>query len=199
MTRAGNPSSVPKPQSSARATKMYDIARHGARRQAESATAARKSDRRSATGSDQGRARARLRRSSGARQSDRATASRSARKGDRFRALEGPHHPARRAGEGDRDAGIPARRRARVLRSARAARQGLETFYAVSPIPDDWTSAGQFVPARIQHARDRRADVHEAMPGHYVQLWHSNQYPSVLRACWLRARSSKAGPSTPNA
>ena len=31
--------------------------------------------------------------------------------------------------------------------------KGLDTFYAVSPIPDDWTDgAGRFVPARIQHA-----------------------------------------------
>jgi uncharacterized protein (DUF885 family) len=58
-----------------------------------------------------------------------------------------------------------------------------KTFYAVSPIPPDWTAAQA---DSFLHEYNRRAlhdiAVHEAMPGHYVQLWHSNRHPSTLRA-----------------
>ena len=61
--------------------------------------------------------------------------------------------------------------------------KGLSTFYAVSPIPTDWT------PTRTEsflREYNRRAiddiSTHEAMPGHYVQLAHANAFPSVLRA-----------------
>lgn len=59
----------------------------------------------------------------------------------------------------------------------------LDTFYAVSPIPDDWTEE-QTVSFLREYNNRGIADiaVHEAMPGHYVQLFHSNRYPSVLRA-----------------
>jgi uncharacterized protein (DUF885 family) len=61
--------------------------------------------------------------------------------------------------------------------------KGLDTFYAVSPIPDDWTK--QQVDSFLREYNTRSINeltIHEAMPGHYVQLWHSNKYPSVLRA-----------------
>ncbi|MFO0474664.1 MAG: DUF885 domain-containing protein [Alphaproteobacteria bacterium] len=59
----------------------------------------------------------------------------------------------------------------------------LDTFYAVSPIPDDWTEE-QTVSFLREYNNRGIADiaVHEAMPGHYVQLFHSNRYPSVVRA-----------------
>ncbi|MEQ1707321.1 MAG: DUF885 domain-containing protein [Terricaulis sp.] len=59
----------------------------------------------------------------------------------------------------------------------------LETFYAVSPIPDDWTEA-QTVSFLREYNNRGTLDiaVHEAMPGHYVQIWHANRYPSTLRA-----------------
>lgn len=61
--------------------------------------------------------------------------------------------------------------------------RGQKTFYAVSPIPDDWTAAQA---DSFLREYNRRAvhdiAVHEAMPGHYVQLWHANRHPSVLRA-----------------
>jgi uncharacterized protein (DUF885 family) len=59
----------------------------------------------------------------------------------------------------------------------------LDTFYAVSPIPDDWTEE-QTVSFLREYNMRGIADiaVHEAMPGHYVQLFHSNRYPSVVRA-----------------
>ena len=61
--------------------------------------------------------------------------------------------------------------------------KSLDTFYAVSPIPDDWT--GQQTTSFLREYNTRSIDelsIHEAMPGHYVQIWHSNKYPSVLRA-----------------
>ncbi len=59
----------------------------------------------------------------------------------------------------------------------------LDTFYAVSPIPDDWT-AEQTTSFLREYNRRSIAElgVHEAMPGHYVQIWHSNKHPSTLRA-----------------
>lgn len=59
----------------------------------------------------------------------------------------------------------------------------LDTFYAVSPAPDDWTEeqATSFLREYNNRATLDIA-VHEAMPGHYVQIFHSNRYPSTLRA-----------------
>jgi len=59
----------------------------------------------------------------------------------------------------------------------------LDTFYAVSPIPDDWTEQ-QSVSFLREYNNRATLDiaVHEAMPGHYVQIYHSNRYPSTLRA-----------------
>lgn len=61
--------------------------------------------------------------------------------------------------------------------------KGLDTFYAVSPIPDDWKP--EQVTSFLKEYNTRSIDelgIHEAMPGHYVQIWHSNKYPSMLRA-----------------
>jgi uncharacterized protein (DUF885 family) len=59
----------------------------------------------------------------------------------------------------------------------------LDTFYAVSPIPDDWTEEQTTSFLREYNTRGTLdIAVHEAMPGHYVQIWHSNRYPSTLRA-----------------
>jgi uncharacterized protein (DUF885 family) len=61
--------------------------------------------------------------------------------------------------------------------------KGLDTFYAVSPIPDDWTKKQVDSFLREYNTRSiEELTIHEAMPGHYLQLWHSNKYPSVLRA-----------------
>jgi uncharacterized protein (DUF885 family) len=59
----------------------------------------------------------------------------------------------------------------------------LETFYAISPIPAGWTEE-QAVSFLREYNSFNIVDVgvHEAMPGHYVQIWHSNRYRSVLRA-----------------
>jgi len=61
--------------------------------------------------------------------------------------------------------------------------KGQDTFYAVSPIPDDWTDAQ--VDSFLREYNERsiaELSIHEAMPGHYLQLAHANQHPSVLRA-----------------
>lgn len=61
--------------------------------------------------------------------------------------------------------------------------KGQKTFFAVSPIPDDWTDAQTTSFLREYNRRSiQDLTIHEAMPGHYVQLAHSNQYPSILRS-----------------
>jgi len=61
--------------------------------------------------------------------------------------------------------------------------KGLDTFYAVSPIPDDWDAKQVDSFLREYNTRSiHELSIHEAMPGHYAQLWHSNKYPSTLRA-----------------
>ncbi len=61
--------------------------------------------------------------------------------------------------------------------------KSLDTFYAVSPIPDDWSKKQVDSFLREYNTRSiNELTIHEAMPGHYVQLWHSNKYPSVLRS-----------------
>lgn len=59
----------------------------------------------------------------------------------------------------------------------------LGSFYAVSPIPDDWTDEQATSFLREYNTRAiLDIAVHESSPGHYVQLWHANAYPSTLRA-----------------
>ncbi|KAB8176392.1 DUF885 family protein [Lysobacter maris] len=61
--------------------------------------------------------------------------------------------------------------------------KGLDTFYAVSPIPDDWSEAQVDSFLREYNTRSiHELSIHEAMPGHFLQLAHSNKYPSTLRA-----------------
>ncbi|HJT36187.1 MAG TPA: DUF885 domain-containing protein [Pirellulales bacterium] len=60
---------------------------------------------------------------------------------------------------------------------------GQKTFYAVAPLPDDWTSAQVESFLREYNVRSiYDLTVHEAMPGHFLQLAIANRYPSTLRA-----------------
>lgn len=61
--------------------------------------------------------------------------------------------------------------------------RGQKTFYAVSPIPADWTRKQVDSFLREYNSRSiHDLTIHEAMPGHYLQLAHANAYPSTLRA-----------------
>jgi uncharacterized protein (DUF885 family) len=56
-------------------------------------------------------------------------------------------------------------------------------FYAVAPLPDDWTE--QQVESFLREYNIysiQDLTIHEGVPGHYLQLALSNRYPSVLRA-----------------
>lgn len=60
---------------------------------------------------------------------------------------------------------------------------GQRTFYAVAPLPEDWTAAQVQSFLREYNLRSlHNLTVHEAMPGHFLQLAHSNRYPGKLRA-----------------
>ncbi|HUO82563.1 MAG TPA: DUF885 domain-containing protein [Gammaproteobacteria bacterium] len=60
---------------------------------------------------------------------------------------------------------------------------GQETFYAVAPLPEDWSEEQVRSFLREYNLLSiKELTIHEAMPGHYLQLAHSNQYPSTLRA-----------------
>lgn len=64
-----------------------------------------------------------------------------------------------------------------------ALEQRLDTFYAISPIPDDWTDAQ--ATSFLREYNDymiQDVSVHEAMPGHYLQIAHANQFHDTLRA-----------------
>ena len=57
-----------------------------------------------------------------------------------------------------------------------------ESFYAVSPPPSDWTAAEvrSFLEEYNSHML-KILTIHEAYPGHYVQLDYANHNPSLIR------------------
>ena len=60
---------------------------------------------------------------------------------------------------------------------------GLKTFYAVAPLPTDWTEAQCASFLREYNIRSiHNLTVHEAMPGHFLQIAHANRNPNRLRA-----------------
>src|SRR6185369_4456429 len=82
--------------------------------------------------------------------------------------------------------------------------------FAISPTPSDWTKerAESFY-REYNYAMLADLVVHEAMPGHYLQLMHNNQFASKLRgvfasgafvegwavyAEWLMAEKGFVGP-----
>jgi len=61
--------------------------------------------------------------------------------------------------------------------------KNLKTFYAVSPIPDDWSD--KQVDSFLREYNSRMIhllSIHEGTPGHYLEGWHSGKFPSTLRA-----------------
>jgi uncharacterized protein (DUF885 family) len=59
----------------------------------------------------------------------------------------------------------------------------LPTFYNVSPVPEDWSDekAESFL-REYNKISVKILSIHEALPGHYVQLYYSNRHPSILRS-----------------
>ncbi|HYG06483.1 MAG TPA: DUF885 domain-containing protein [Stenotrophomonas sp.] len=61
--------------------------------------------------------------------------------------------------------------------------KNLATFFAISPIPDDWTQAQADSFLREYNSRMiHLLSIHEGIPGHYLEGWHSAKFPSTLRA-----------------
>jgi uncharacterized protein (DUF885 family) len=61
--------------------------------------------------------------------------------------------------------------------------KGQKTFYAVAPIPEDWNAREVKSYLREYNTRSiYNLTIHEAMPGHYLQLSHANRYDAPLRA-----------------
>jgi len=59
---------------------------------------------------------------------------------------------------------------------------GQKTFYVVSPIPDDWSAEQASSFLREYNTRSIHVlTIHEALPGHFLQLAHANRYPGKLR------------------
>ena len=64
--------------------------------------------------------------------------------------------------------------------------KGQKAFYAVAPLPSDWTDAQVESFLREYNLYSiQNLTIHEAVPGHYLQLALSNRHPSALRsAMW---------------
>ncbi len=61
--------------------------------------------------------------------------------------------------------------------------RNLTALYAVSPIPADWSKAQ--VDSYLREYNNRQIhllSIHEGLPGHYLEGWHSAKNPSMLRA-----------------
>ncbi len=59
----------------------------------------------------------------------------------------------------------------------------LKTFYNISPIPEDWTD--EKAESFLREYNDislKILSIHEALPGHYVQLYYAREHPSEIRA-----------------
>jgi uncharacterized protein (DUF885 family) len=61
--------------------------------------------------------------------------------------------------------------------------RGLESFYAITPMPESWDEARRESYLREFNARFMRVlTIHEAVPGHFLQLAYSNRSSSKVRA-----------------
>ena len=61
--------------------------------------------------------------------------------------------------------------------------KGMSAFYAIAPLPTDWTDAEVESFLREYNLLSiQDLTIHEGVPGHYLQLALSNRYPSTLRS-----------------
>ncbi|HEX2195119.1 MAG TPA: DUF885 family protein, partial [Candidatus Limnocylindria bacterium] len=60
--------------------------------------------------------------------------------------------------------------------------RGLDAFFAITPMPDDWSEERKESYLREDNDRMLRLlTIHEAVPGHYLQLAYSNRCSSLAR------------------
>ena len=70
-----------------------------------------------------------------------------------------------------------------MLDTPGALDQGQKAFFAITPIPDDWTPEQAESYLREDNERMLRLlTIHEAVPGHYLQGSVANRNPSVVRS-----------------
>ena len=61
--------------------------------------------------------------------------------------------------------------------------KGQKAFFAITPMPDDWTNEQRESNLREDNDRMMRLmTIHEAVPGHYLQGAYANRCPSLVRA-----------------
>jgi len=61
--------------------------------------------------------------------------------------------------------------------------RGQKAFFAITPMPDDWTDEQRESNLREDNDRMLRVlTIHEAVPGHYLQGSYANRCPSIVRA-----------------
>jgi len=71
------------------------------------------------------------------------------------------------------------------LQSPGPLESNLPTFYNVSPIPEDWTEEQSTSFLKEYNTISMKIlSIHEALPGHYVQLYYANRHPSLVRAAF---------------
>jgi uncharacterized protein (DUF885 family) len=64
--------------------------------------------------------------------------------------------------------------------------RGLDSYFAITPMPDHWSEERKESYLREENARMLRLlTIHEAVPGHYLQLAYSNRCPSLARAVFM--------------